>query len=96
MEVLAEIGYGNMVSAKYIVAVTGMRSKWARRAYMLAVDENRLLDLTEGRKMRSMIFLATEQVAVSALDPPTLRRRMQKHSVVLGEGDDYTATEDVQ
>lgn len=79
------IGFGNMVSAERIVGVFSPDSQPVKRLVQEAKDDGRAIDLTAGKKTRSVILTDTEHVFLSALQVITLTMRIEG---VGGDADD--------
>lgn len=72
------IGFGNIVNAEKIIAMITPDSAPAKRMIQKAKEESRLIDATQGRRTRAVIFTEDDQVVLSALLPETLSGRMEK------------------
>lgn len=70
------VGYGNLVRPERIVAILEAKSLPMKRLRERAVLENRLIDATAGRKMRSLIVIDSGHVVLSALSPQALDDRL--------------------
>lgn len=70
------IGYGNFVLPRRIVAILESGSLPMKRLRERSQQANRLLDATAGRKTRSLIVLDSGHVVLSALAPQTLHDRL--------------------
>lgn len=71
------IGFGNLVNADKIVAMITPDSAPAKRMVQKAKEESRLIDATQGRRTRAVIFTENDRVILSALLPDTLSGRMK-------------------
>lgn len=71
------IGFGNLVNADKIVAMITPDSAPAKRMIQKAKEEARLIDATQGRRTRAVIFTENDRVILSALLPDTLSGRMK-------------------
>lgn len=70
------VGYGNLVRPERIIAILEAKSLPVKRLRDRAVEENRLIDATAGRKMRSLIVIDSGHVVLSALSPQALDDRL--------------------
>ena len=70
-------GFGNMVSVDKVVAVISPNSAPAKRLKDEARDGGRLVDITQGRRTRSIIITVANQVILSAVLVDTLASRFQ-------------------
>ena len=70
------IGFGNMVSAGRIVAIASPDSAPIKRLVSDAKDENRVIDVSCGRRTRSVIITDSEHVILSAIQAETITNRL--------------------
>ena len=70
------IGFGNMVSAGRIVAIASPDSAPIKRLVSDAKDENRVIDVSCGRRTRSVIITDSEHVILSAIQTETITNRL--------------------
>ena len=71
------IGFGNIVNADKIIAMITPDSAPAKRMVQKAKEESRLIDATQGRRTRAVIFTENDRVILSALLPDTLSGRLK-------------------
>ena len=83
------IGFGNMVSANRIVAIAGPDSAPIKRLVQDAKDDNRVIDVSCGRRTRSVIVTDSEHVILSAVQPETIAVRLNGQ---IDDGDDDADT----
>ena len=74
---LLNVGFGNMVSAGRIVAVSAPDSAPVKRLVQEARDGGHLIDATAGRRTRAVLIMDTDHVVLSAVQPETIAGRMQ-------------------
>lgn len=74
---LLNVGYGNTVMAERIIAVINTGSSPARKLKELAKSEGKLIDVTEGRRTRSIIVMDSNHVVLSSVQSDTITQRMQ-------------------
>lgn len=74
------IGFGNIVNADKIVAMITPDSAPAKRAIQKAKEESRLIDATQGRRTRAVIFTENDRIILSALLPDTLSGRTRSRA----------------
>ncbi|MDR1044055.1 MAG: DUF370 domain-containing protein [Candidatus Adiutrix sp.] len=77
---LANAGFGNMVSIDKVVAVISPNSAPAKRLKDEARDGGRLVDITQGRRTRSIILTVANQIILSAVQVETLAARFQQEA----------------
>lgn len=75
MSKLMNIGFGNVVNTDKILCIITPDSAPAKRQIQRAKEENRLIDATQGRRTRGVIFTINNMVIISALQPDTLAGR---------------------
>ncbi|BDD86426.1 DUF370 domain-containing protein [Desulfofustis limnaeus] len=73
---LLNIGYGNTVMVERVIAVINTGSSPARKLKELAKSGQRLIDVTEGRRTRSIIITDSNHVILSSVQPDTLAQRL--------------------
>lgn len=74
---LLNIGYGNLVSARRIVAVVSPDSAPIKRMIQEGRERGSLIDATFGRRTRAVLLTDTDHVVLSALTPETIAGRME-------------------
>ncbi|MBM9520140.1 DUF370 domain-containing protein [Desulforhopalus vacuolatus] len=74
---LLNVGHGNTVTMERIVAVINTGSSPARKLKEIAKNDNRLLDVTEGRRTRSILVLDSGHIVLSSVQTETIGLRMQ-------------------
>ena len=80
------IGFGNMVSADRVVALVSPDSSPIKRLIQDSKDEGRVIDVTCGRRTRSVIITDSEHVIFSAIQAETIANRL----------DDSEGAEDIE
>lgn len=73
---LINVGFGNTVMANRIIAVVNTGSSPARKLKEIAKDSGRLVDVTEGRRTRSMLVMDSNHVVLSSIQPDTISQRV--------------------
>lgn len=73
---LLNVGFGNTVMVERVVAVINTGSSPARKIKELAKKGGKLLDVTEGRRTRSILILDSEHVVLSSVQSDTISQRM--------------------
>ena len=74
---LLNIGFGNTVVARRVVAIVNPSSAPMKRLRDEARDQNRLVDATQGRRTRSVIITSDRFVILSALQAETISQRFE-------------------
>ncbi len=75
MAKLMNIGFGNVINTDKILCIITPDSAPAKRQIQRAKEENRLIDATQGRRTRAVIFTVNQMLVISALLPDTLAGR---------------------
>ena len=83
---LINIGFGNMVSASRVVALVSPDSAPIKRLIQDTRDTGKLIDVTCGRRTRSVVITDSDHIILSAVQPETISNRVY--------GDDGEETED--
>lgn len=70
------IGFGNMVSAGRVVAIAGPDSAPIKRLVQDAKEDNRVIDVSCGRRTRAVIITDSDHVILSAIQAETISNRL--------------------
>lgn len=73
---MLNIGFGNVVAANRVVAIVSPNSAPVKRLKDEARDEKRLIDVTHGRKTRSVLITDSNHVILSAILTETISQRL--------------------
>ena len=73
---MVNVGFGNTVVAGRVVAVMKTGSSPARKLKENAKEEGKLLDMTEGRRTRSLLIMDSGHVVLSFALAETVTQRM--------------------
>lgn len=73
---LINVGFGNTVMVERIIAVINTGSSPARKLKELAKKDGRLVDVTEGRRTRSILVMDSNHVILSSVQSDTISQRM--------------------
>lgn len=71
------IGYGNSIAIERIVALVSPESAPIKRLMQDAKEMGRIIDVSCGRKTRSVIITDSEHVILSALTTEKISRRLE-------------------
>lgn len=74
------VGFGNMVAANRVVTLVTPESAPIKRLISDARDQNRVIDVSCGRRTRSVIITDSEHVILSAIQPETISNRLNNIS----------------
>ena len=70
------IGFGNMVASHRVVTLVSPDSAPIKRLIQAARDTGRVIDVSCGRRTRSVIITDSEHVILSAIQPETIATRL--------------------
>lgn len=73
---MLNVGFGNVVAANRVVAIVSPNSAPVKRLKDEARDEKRLIDVTHGRKTRSVLITDSNHVILSAIQTETISQRL--------------------
>ena len=82
------IGFGNMVSAGRIVAIAGPDSAPIKRLVQDAREDDRVIDVSCGRRTRAVIITDSDHVILSAIQAETITNRLADDTVSVDDEDD--------
>ncbi|MCI5858108.1 MAG: DUF370 domain-containing protein [Agathobacter sp.] len=75
MAQLINIGFGNMVNSDKVISIISPESAPIKRMIAQSKEDRTLVDATQGRKTKSVIFTTNDKLILSALQPETLAGR---------------------
>lgn len=79
------IGFGNMVSAGRIVAIAGPDSAPIKRLVQDAREDDRVIDVSCGRRTRAVIITDSDHVILSAIAAETITNRLANEDTSVDE-----------
>lgn len=82
MAELLNIGFGNMVAVKRIVAIVNAASAPMKRLKEEAKQAGKLVDATNGRRTRSIIITDSDHIILSAIQTETIAQRLRDNEAV--------------
>ena len=74
--IMLNIGFGNVVAANRVIAIASPNSAPVKRLKDEARDEKRLIDVTHGRKTRSVLITDSNHVILSSIQTETISHRL--------------------
>lgn len=77
---LINIGFGNIVSANRMIAITSPESAPIKRIVQEAKESRMAIDATYGRRTRAVIIMDSGHVVLSAVQPETVAGRFEKET----------------
>ena len=75
------IGFGNMVAADKVVTIVSPDSAPIKRLIQDAKDGGRVIDVSCGRRTRSVIITDSEHVILSAIQAETIANRVDNADI---------------
>ncbi|MFA9378583.1 MAG: DUF370 domain-containing protein [Lachnotalea sp.] len=72
---LINVGFGNVINTKKIVAIINPEAAPIKRLVQNAKDKGLTVDATQGRRTRSVIITEDDYIILSALQPETIAGR---------------------
>lgn len=73
---LLNVGFDNAVAAERIIAVVSAEPAPVKRLREAAERHQKLVDATNGRRMRTVIITDSDHVVLSSLQPETVAQRL--------------------
>ena len=75
MSKLMNVGFGNLVNTDKIIGIVSSDSAPAKRMISRGKEQETLIEATQGRRTKSVIFTENNKIILSALQPETLAGR---------------------
>ena len=74
---LVHIGFGNILAMNKVIAIASPNSAPIKRAIKEKTQEGLLIDMTNGRRTKAVIFTDSGHIVLAALAPETITGRLQ-------------------
>lgn len=74
---LVHIGFGNIVSINRVIAMASPNSAPTKRTIQEGRSKGMLVDMTNGRRTKVVIFVDSGHIILAALAPETISGRLQ-------------------
>ena len=81
------VGFDNYVARERVIAVLCSDSSATKRAIQEARKDGTLIDATQGRKTKSVVFMDDGRLVLSGLGPETLAKRMETPVAEVADAD---------
>ncbi len=81
---LIHIGFGNILAMNRVIAMASPNSAPTKRTIQEGKNKGLLIDMTNGRRTKAVIFLDSGQIVLAALAPETIAGRLQVSRVSSG------------
>ncbi len=73
---LVHVGFGNILSMSRVIAIASPNSAPTKRTIQEARNDRRLIDMTNGRRTKAVIFTDSGHIVLAALAPETITGRL--------------------
>jgi len=74
---LIHIGFGNVLAMNRVIAIASPNSAPTKRTVQDVKTKGLLIDMTNGRRTKAVIFTDSGHIVLSALAPETITGRLQ-------------------
>ena len=74
---LVHIGFGNILAMNKVIAIASPNSAPTKRVVQEGRNKGLLIDMTNGRRTKAVIFTDSGHIVLAALAPETIAGRMQ-------------------
>jgi regulator of extracellular matrix RemA (YlzA/DUF370 family) len=74
---LVHIGFGNILAMNRAIAIASPNSAPTKRTIHEGKNNGKLIDMTSGRRTKSVIFTDSGHIILAALAPETIASRLQ-------------------
>lgn len=74
---LVHIGFGNILAMSRVIAIVSPNSAPTKRTIQDGRNKGQLIDMTSGRRTKSVIFTDSGHIVLAALAPETIAGRLQ-------------------
>jgi regulator of extracellular matrix RemA (YlzA/DUF370 family) len=76
------VGFKNYVLAEHVIAIVASDSSPIRRLIQTMKDTEKLVDATQGKRVRSVLFMNSGHIVLSALSREVLVKRISPTETV--------------
>lgn len=73
---LVHIGFGNILAMNRVIAIASPNSAPTKRVILEARNKGQLIDMTNGRRTKAVIFADSGHIVLAALAPETITGRL--------------------
>lgn len=74
---LIHVGFGNVLAMNRVIAIASPNSAPTKRIIQEARNNGKLIDMTNGRRTKAVIFTDSDHIVLAALAPETITGRLQ-------------------
>ena len=73
---MVHVGFGNVLAMNRVIAISVPDSAPTKRAIQEARSKSTLIDMTNGRRTKAVVFLDSGHMVLAALAPETITGRL--------------------
>ncbi|MBI1331245.1 MAG: DUF370 domain-containing protein [Armatimonadetes bacterium] len=88
MSPILNVGFNNYVVTDKVVALVSSESAPMRRMVQILRKEGKVIDATQGRRTRSVLFTSGDGIVLSAISQETLAKRLTGGDNTVGESEE--------
>ena len=74
---LVHVGFGNVLAMDRVIAIASPNSAPTKRSIQEVKNKGLLIDMTNGRRTKAVIFIDSGHIVLAALAPETITGRLQ-------------------
>ena len=74
---LVHVGFGNVLAMNRVIAIASPNSAPTKRAVQESKNKGLLIDMTNGRRTKAVVFTESGHIVLAALAPETIAGRLQ-------------------
>ena len=74
---MVHVGFGNILAMNRVIAIAAPNSAPTKRTIQEARNKGMLVDMTNGRRTKAVIFIDSGHIVLAALAPETRTGRLQ-------------------
>ncbi|MFU8818338.1 MAG: DUF370 domain-containing protein [Desulfurivibrio sp.] len=93
---MINVGFGNAVAAGRVLAVVNPKSSPMKKLRDEAKEQKRLIDVTEGRRTRSIIILDSNHLVLSSVQPETITLRYAAQAEPRGKSEEEQPLKEIK
>ncbi|MCL1885222.1 MAG: DUF370 domain-containing protein [Dehalococcoidia bacterium] len=74
---MVHVGFGNVLAMNRVIAIASPNSAPTKRTIQEVRNKGMLVDMTNGRRTKAVIFIDSGHIVLAALAPETITGRLQ-------------------
>ena len=78
---MIHVGFGNILAMNRVIAMASPNSAPTKRTIQEGKNKGQLIDMTNGRRTKAVVFLDSGHIILAALAPETIAGRLQASRV---------------